>query len=261
MKADRLEELVDSLLWEGYALYPYTPGATKNATPTPFGIVYPPVHAAAVRGPLDHLQVQARLPSGSALSAEVRFLRPEGVGHRARERRVTLEAPGATATIAEDGLDAIVTLTRAGDLVMLRVENHTIVPEGLDRAAALAHSLLSTHVVLRAPGGRFTSPLDAEGCENVNTWPVLATDDDDVILGAAMILPDHPELAAESQGSLYDGTEIEEALLLHVMALSDAERSQIAEADPAVREMVARAAAATPEDLMKLHGLMRPGGF
>ena len=36
-----LERLVDSLLFEGYALYPYTPGATKNATPTPFGIVYP----------------------------------------------------------------------------------------------------------------------------------------------------------------------------------------------------------------------------
>jgi hypothetical protein len=34
-----LERLVDSLLFEGYALYPYTPGATKNATPTPFGIV------------------------------------------------------------------------------------------------------------------------------------------------------------------------------------------------------------------------------
>ena len=41
-----LEELVSSLLYEGYALYPYTPGATKNATPTPFGIVYPPDYAA-----------------------------------------------------------------------------------------------------------------------------------------------------------------------------------------------------------------------
>ena len=41
-----LDELVDTLLWEGHALYPYTPGATKNATPTPFGIVYPPAYAA-----------------------------------------------------------------------------------------------------------------------------------------------------------------------------------------------------------------------
>ena len=44
-----LEELVTSLLYEGYALYPYTPGATKNATPTPFGIVYPPAYAERLR--------------------------------------------------------------------------------------------------------------------------------------------------------------------------------------------------------------------
>ena len=40
--------------------------------------------------------------------------------------------------------------------------------------------------------------------------------------------------------------------------LSDAEREKIAEQDPAVREMVERAAATTPQDLMDLHGIMRP---
>jgi hypothetical protein len=80
------------------------------------------------------------------------------------------------------------------------------------------------------------------------------------VIGAAMVLPDHPELAAESRGSMFDGTEIEEALLLHVLALSDGEREQIAAADPAVREMVARAAAAAPDELMRLHGVMRPAG-
>ena len=53
-------------------------------------------------------------------------------------------------------------------------------------------------------------------------------------------------------------TEIEEALLLHVHALSDAEREEIAAGDPAVREMVERALASTPEDIVRLHGLMRP---
>jgi hypothetical protein len=42
-----VERLLSTLLYEGFALYPYTPDATKNATPTPFGIVYPPVYAAA----------------------------------------------------------------------------------------------------------------------------------------------------------------------------------------------------------------------
>ena len=70
-------------------------------------------------------------------------------------------------------------------------------------------------------GGRFVSPLEAP-CDNVNTWPVLASPDDDVMLGAAIVLPDHPQLAPESRGNLFDNTEIEEALLLHVHALSDA---------------------------------------
>ena len=42
------------------------------------------------------------------------------------------------------------------------------------------------------------------------------------MLGAAIALPEHPELAPESLGNLFDNTEIEEALLLHVQALSEA---------------------------------------
>ena len=49
-----LEELVTSLLYEGYALYPYTPGAARNAMPTPFGIVYPSAYAAECAGAFDH---------------------------------------------------------------------------------------------------------------------------------------------------------------------------------------------------------------
>ena len=93
-------------------------------------------------------------------------------------------------------------------------------------------------------------------CANVNTFPVLATHGDDAMLGAAIMLPDHPQLAPERRGDLFDCTEIEEALLLHVLALTDDERAAIARADPAVRAMVARAAAATPEDIMALHGRM-----
>ncbi len=60
----------------------------------------------------------------------------------------------------------------------------------------------------------------------MNTYPVLATDADDAVLGAAIVLPDHPRIAPESRGGLFDSTEIEEALLLHVQTLSDAERAR-----------------------------------
>ena len=67
------------------------------------------------------------------------------------------------------------------------------------------------------------------------------------MLGATIVLPDHPQIAPESHGDLFDATEIEEALLLHVLALSDGERAAIAEQDPKVREMLARADAEGPE--------------
>ncbi len=74
------------------------------------------------------------------------------------------------------------------------------------------------------------------------------------MLGAAIALPDHPQLAPESRGNLFDNTEIEEALLLHIHSLSDSEREQAATQDPAVREMLKRALALGPQDIMALHG-------
>ena len=66
-----------------------------------------------------------------------------------------------------------------------------------------------------------------QACENVNSWPVLAAADDSAVLGAAILLPDHPRIAAQSNANMFDNTEIEEALTLHVQALSDDERAEI----------------------------------
>ena len=72
--------------------------------------------------------------------------------------------------------------------------------------------------------------------------------------------PDHPQIAPQSRGALFDNTEIEEALRLHVLTLSDGERAEIAGGDPAVREMVEKALRTTPQDILALHGVMRPVG-
>jgi len=267
--ADGLEALLESLLWEGYALYPYTPGATKNATPTPFGIVYPPAYAATLASTFDHLELRCvvRAPADAVLSAEVRFLQAAGERHRAQARRVELSGAMAGALAGRPASKEVSVGGLAMGLaletrrlpaeseyeVVLRVDNLTLVSSGLDRAGALARSLISTHPVLRVTGGRFVSALERP-CASVNTFPVLATDGDDVMVGAAIVLPDHPRLAPESLGGLFDSTEIEEALLLHVRTLSDGERDAIERQDPAVRQMVARAASATAADIVSLHG-------
>ncbi len=269
-----LDQLLDSLLYEGYALYPYTPGATKNATPTPFGIVYPPAYAATLPSTFDHLELRCALqaPADAVLRADVRFLVPGGPRHQAAPRRIELAgvmlgalANGTPAVKearvqGEAGAPLVVTLRLSARAledqcfeVSFRVENRTVVSSGLDRAGALNRSLISTHPLLRVLGGRFVSPLDGPS-GSVNTVPVLASPSDDALLGAAIVLPDHPQIAPESRGGLFDSTEIEEALLLHVHALSDAEREEIGAQDQTVRDMIARASTATPEDIMALHG-------
>lgn len=277
-----VDELVRTLLYEGYALYPYTPGAMKNATPTPFGIVYPPAYALASPTTHDHLRLQviAELddPRAAALAIEVLFLEPSGPRHEATERRVALPAtsladleaeplsmPFAFAQVTGEVRMAVQAFHAGLVRVTASVRNATEVAEGLDRPGALRASLLSTHVVARLSGrGRshFVSPTAPPEravtanmtCANVNTFPVLASPEDDVVVGCAIVLPDHPQLAPESRGDLFDGTEIEEALLLHVLALSDGEVDEIAKQDPAIREMVRRAAATTPEEFAKLRG-------
>jgi hypothetical protein len=263
-----VEELVQTLLYEGYALYPYTPGATKNATPTPFGIVYPPVYAAGSPHTFDAIKMPCIVEAGAGASASlsVRFLQASGVRHEALARRIDLAGPG-TEAFDFDGLTGRVSLEVEPLHTGLRritatVENTTVVPEGLTRSESLTHSLVSTHLVASVSNGRFASPSAPSEhtatavmtCYAVNTFPVLAADDDSVMLGAAIILPDHPQIAPESKGSLFDSTEIEEALRLHLLALSDGERDELKEHDPALREMLEKAIATAPADLVGLHG-------
>lgn len=291
------EALARTLLFEGYALYPYTPAATKNATPTPFGIVYPPAYAAAQPAAFDLVRVEvvAEAPDSAELEAAALFLQATGSNHRAGERREDLaatlgellagpiersfacEPAGGPTGASEMPVSGTVRLTaeRAGGgavRVRMDVLNTTQLPgveaEAMGRGEALLRALLSCHALLGLGEGRFASPLEDEGelgtavaaCENVNTWPVLAAPDDSAVLGAAYMLPDHPRLAPESRVDLFDSTEIEEALLLHVHALSDSERAEISAGDPAVREMVERAEATTPADILDLHGRLEEVG-
>jgi hypothetical protein len=248
-----VNELVDTLLYEGYALYPYTPGATKNATPTPFGIVYPPAYAASLDTTFDFLELRCVAQGAGAIRAEVRFLVPSGERHRAEPQLIEGSGEFEAGGLAVRTRLSVERLDGERRLVSYRVENRTEAPERLDRAGAIERSLISTHPLLRIDGGRFLSQLDAP-CDCVNTWPVLASPADDAMLGAAIVLPDHPQIAPESRGNLFDNTEIEEALVLHVQVLSDEERAEIERSDPAVREMIERASAVTSEDLLRLHG-------
>ncbi|CAN5597387.1 hypothetical protein BH20ACT15_BH20ACT15_11660 [soil metagenome] len=284
-----VDELVSSLLSAGHALYPYTPGAAKNSTPTPFGIVYPPTYAESQPAAFSMLRLECVVQGGpdAKLTGSVRFLQAAGERHKGVERKLE---PGS-ATLAElarepvdlefsfdaedaEGAPPLVGRVRlraellGPELARVKLCVHnasevgpTAEPEPT-RAEGLRRSLLSVHPMVEVDGGTFVSPLErdgeagaaVDGCDAVNTFPVLVGEGDVAVLGATIMLPDHPELAPESLGNLFDNTEIEEALLLHVQALSDDERSDIAHQDPAVREMIERADKVTNDEMLDLHG-------
>jgi hypothetical protein len=242
-----IDELVDSLLYEGYALYPYTPESPKNATPTPFGIVYPPAYAAECEGAHDHARLECLADGGSAFRATIRWLSASGeeqhleLGPILSGERKTVERPSARFTLRSDA---------AAGVLRCCVHNTAEVPPRLDRKQALQHALISVHILVQVEDGRFVSPLES-GCESVNTWAVLASENDDAILGAAIVLPNHPQVAPRSYGNLFDNTEIEEALVLHVHSLTDDERASVT--DPKIRAMIDRTLALTPQDIIGLH--------
>ncbi|HWT22299.1 MAG TPA: hypothetical protein VN213_02215 [Solirubrobacteraceae bacterium] len=141
---------------------------------------------------------------------------------------------------------------------------------GGDREAALRRTFCSTHAVLRARGGAFVSQTDppralrdaAAACRNEGCWPVLVGEPGErqTVLASPIILEDHPRIAPESPGDLFDGGEIDQLLVLNILSLTDAEKAEMRDTDPRAREILERTEALTPEQLMRLHGAIREFG-
>jgi hypothetical protein len=153
--------------------------------------------------------------------------------------------------------------------LQFRTENRTVVdPVPPRREDALPTALVAAHMIITASGGEFISMTDppmwakaaVDECENVGGWPVLADPDGgrEVMLFAPIILYDHPELAPESPGDLYDGTEIDEILTLRTLTLSDAEKAEARATDPRAA-LIDRVESMDPQTMAGLHGTMRPG--
>ena len=109
------------------------------------------------------------------------------------------------------------------------------------------------------PRNRSLATSASEGCRNVGAWPVLAGDEGqrDTMLSSPIILYDYPQIAAESAGDLFDGTEIDEILLLRIMTLTDEEKREIRSSDERARQILERTDNMPVEQFMKLHGAIR----
>jgi hypothetical protein len=135
------------------------------------------------------------------------------------------------------------------------------------RADALRVSLISTHTIVALENAQFVSLLDpperlrglAGECRNIGTWPVLVGEggERNMMLSSPIILYDYPQIAPESPGSLFDGTEIDEILSLRILTMTDDEKDEMRQSDRRAREILERTENMPPEQFMKLHGALR----
>jgi hypothetical protein len=185
-----------------------------------------------------------------------RVVEPVGGGRLVRTR----EDIYAELTVGVERDDALSRVT-------VTVRNTAEADEHADKDWAIARSLIGTHIIAEAVGGAFISLLEpadhtaaaAARCRQHRCFPVLAgpLGEADLLLASPIILYDHPEIAEQSEGALYDSTEIDEILTLRVMTMTDDEKAQARATDPLAAQIIDRCDAMSPEAMQRLHGVLR----
>lgn len=310
------EDIARTLLYEGYALYPYHRSSVKNQKPVPFGVVYPQEYH--VHNSYAHAQMQTQcIVKGSgqfSISLAVRFLQLQKItienkelnvegkqaGWQTVERTISTgdldvaglvkcrkEIPVAFDELVEKNGEAKIDTTRVisssaitGTITMealslenvpgafritIIITNTTPVKNAISatRDDIFFLSFLSTHTILNTTG-EFISHQNPgvwkaaiEECLNLNTWPILMEESNRTLLSSPIILYDYPRINPQSAGDLFDSTEIEEALLLHVAMLSEDEKKRIAQSDEKLKAMLAKVSAVTPGELVSFHSVLK----
>lgn len=328
---DIARRVAETVLYEGYLLYPYRASAAKNRVRWQFGVLVPPGFTATSE---PSSSVTECLLEGAATATArlvLRFL-------HVRERRVELAEIGGYRPVAElrTGDRTFLTFDEASEreveavlpiaalldeeqtveisipgdrqeepivapaghlegrvisshlplhallriraeriagpygLVKLRARVENIdawEPRDAAREEALRRSLVSAHLLLGVDAGAFVSLTDppewalpvARTCRNENTWPVLVGEPGhrDVVLSSPIILSDHPAIAPESPGDLFDATEIDEILHLRTLTLTEEETREARATDPRAARLIDMVGDLPPEMVERLHGVIR----
>ena len=292
MDLSSARKLADAVLYEGYLLYPYRASAQKNQMRWQWGVVVPQVQSAAAAEPWAvQVEVLVDAKPGASVRVHGRCLQletrlgdqpwDEGV-----ERELTVELPldseGHMPFVFDDdaapgrsreqvtGRMLVKNTTLPGPYgvtrVRVRIENLTPWSDaGASRDDVVRRSLVGAHVLMSVDDGRFLSLVDppewarpyVEDCEHAGLWPVLVGDDDDIVLASPIILEEHPQIAPESQGDLFDATEIDEILSLRTLTLTDEEKAEARATDPRAAAVIDRVDAMPGEIFERLHGAIR----
>ncbi len=281
MSFEAAQIIADAVLFEGYLLYPYRASSQKNQMRWQFGVLMPPTYpdeasdcqtecliepgrAPTLQIRLRFLQVTPTQSVDEGITREVDFSVPVRSGEQQLPFAVSDSSISGVVRVTAERLDGPYGVVK----LRVRVENSTSCDgHGQTRAEALRHALVGAHLLLGLSDGAFISMIDppewarpaVQACVNERTWPVLVGEPGqrEVMLSAPIILYDYPQIAAESQGDLFDATEIDEILTLRTMALTDDEKREARATDPRAAALVDRVDAMPGELLERLHGAVR----
>jgi hypothetical protein len=293
MNLKLIEEIADAVLYEGYILYPYRASSVKNRKRWNFGVVSPP---GSEDPSCQQTECLVLADPRATITANVRFLQlversdgSEETWQEAIQREVTVKTEPASAPLRRSfyfpaAVDVAGSVIRKREALSgaIEMESEQIRDGAFDiririlnlgtsvsgnREQSLLRSMVSAHIILNVSSGEFVSLIDppdefrenAGKCRNLGTWPVLVGEEGqrDAMLSSPIILYDYPQIALESPGALFDGTEIDEILTLRIMTMTDAEKSEMRQVDERARQILERTETLPPEHLMKLHGALR----
>lgn len=263
-----LEKIASAVLYEGFLLYPYRQTAVKNQGRWHFGTLGPVGSSYPAE-----MQTEVLLETtpNALIEIEIRFLQDR------TEREFTVSYAPLSGS-PESHQFSFGPLTAAVDInassiaesaVRLSIRIQNLSPNTGDecRTQPSPGHMLSCHTLLGVENGSFLSLIDppeayrvaAAACHNVGTWPVLAGREGErtLMLSSPIILYDYPQIAPESKGDFYDGTEMDEMLTLRVLTLSDEEKQEIRNSNDRGRDILDRSETLPPEHVAKLHGVIR----
>ncbi len=271
-----LKKLSDTLLYEGYSLYPYRKSALKNQHRWNFGVLYPasyvnqtPTYSSDKAKFVTEFLVEFERPRPT-FHCNLRFFRQDK-DQSDREENITItDISGNYVKLLESAhLSGKIEfeLTPLNDTVAqlsVRLENTACGKMPFKtRQEALTNSFLSTHMIIQAQGASFVSMTSypeayeqfIATCCNDGLWPVLVGERDkrNSVLAAPIILDDFPKIAEFSPTGLCDATEIDEMLALRLRTLSESEKQEI-RSDAHSAGLLKSIECLTNDQFLSLHG-------
>jgi hypothetical protein len=236
-----LNELVHTLLYQGYSLFPFLEKSPGSRPPTPFGVLYPERYCP-LNAHMHHRMQTALIVKGAPgmrLTVRVRFLQVEKAGEAVEReispRETTIEklvqartacyfasTPGSPADLRGrvvmqafpvEGLANAFRIVIGVENCTLPEDTVTVTPEII-----LKHAFVSTHTIFRIRDGEFISSQNpgpewgdaVKECVNERTFPVLIGEENRIMLSSPVILYDHPRLHGDNRSDIFDNLESEE---------------------------------------------------